>query len=113
MREVQDHFFEIVRRFMALPGFRFYRQDFNLDPLGYWRHKDAADRKGITMMRYIEGLYAYWDRIASSWPESLREECASGGRRIDLETLQRMPLHQKSDYWFDNEVHQASLWMEP
>jgi len=61
-------------------------------------------------MRYIEGLYAYWDRIASTWPDSLREECASGGRRIDLETLQRMPLHQKSDYWFDNEVDQASLW---
>jgi hypothetical protein len=64
----------------------------------------------LVEMRYIEGLYAYWDRLAATWPDSLREECASGGRRIDLETLQRMPLHQKSDYWFDNEVDQASLW---
>ena len=110
LREVQDHFFEIVKGFMKLPGFRFYRQDFNMDPLGYWRHHDTPDRQGITEMRYIEGLYAYWDRIAATWPDSVREECASGGRRIDLETLQRLPLHQKSDYWFDNEVDQASLW---
>ena len=106
----QDHFFGIVQGLMALPGFRFYRQDFNLDPLNYWRHNDAPDRQGITELRYLEGLYAYWDRLAAAWPDALREECASGGRRIDLETLQRMPLHQKSDYWFDNEVDQASLW---
>jgi alpha-galactosidase len=110
LREVQDHFFTIVKGFMALPGFRFYRQDFNMDPLDYWRHNDPPDRQGITEMHYIEGLYAYWDRLAATWPDGLREECASGGRRIDLETLQRMPLHQKSDYWFDNEVDQASLW---
>jgi alpha-galactosidase len=61
-------------------------------------------------MKYIEGLYAYWDRIAEAWPDSLREECASGGRRIDLETIQRMHLHQKSDHWFDNMADQASLW---
>jgi alpha-galactosidase len=108
--EVQEHFFKIVKGFMDLPGFRFYRQDFNMDPLAYWRHNDAPDRQGITEMKYIEGLYAYWDRIATAWPDGLREECASGGRRIDLETLRRMPLHQKSDYWFDNEVDQASLW---
>jgi alpha-galactosidase len=110
LAEVQDHFFNIVKGFMQLPGFGFYRQDFNLDPLPYWRHTDAPDRQGMTEIRYIEGLYRYWDRIATTWPDSFREECASGGRRIDLETLRRMPLHQKSDYWFDNEVDQASLW---
>jgi alpha-galactosidase len=110
LREVQEHFFNIVKGFMDLPGFRFYRQDFNMDPLAYWRHNDAPDRQGITELKYIEGLYAYWDRIATTWADGLREECASGGRRIDLETLQRMPLHQKSDYWFDNDVDQASLW---
>jgi alpha-galactosidase len=108
--EVQEYFFNIVKGFMALPGFRFYRQDFNMDPLPYWRHNDAPDRQGITEIKYIQGLYAYWDRIAATWPDSMREECASGGRRIDLETVMRMHLHQKTDYWFDNEVDQASLW---
>ena len=118
LREVQDYFFGIVKGFMDLPGFRFYRQDFNMDPLPYWRHSDTStslsagppDRQGIAEMKYIEGLYAYWDRIAAAWPDALLEECASGGRRIDLETLRRMHIHQKTDYWFDNEVDQASLW---
>ncbi len=110
LREVQDHFFDIVRGFMKLPGFRVYRQDFNMDPLAYWRFNDPPDRQGITEIRYIEGLYAYWDRIRSTWPDALLEECASGGHRIDLETLMRMHIHQKTDYWFDNEVDQAALW---
>lgn len=108
--EVQDYFFGIVKGFMDLPGFRFYRQDFNMDPLPYWRFSDAPDRQGITEIRYVEGLYAYWDRLASTWPDSVREECASGGHRIDLETVMRMHLHQKTDYWFDNETDQAALW---
>ena len=106
--EVQEYFFNIVTDFMELPGFRFYRQDFNMDPLPYWRYSDAPDRQGITEMKYIEGLYAYWDRIATTWPDSIREECASGGHRIDLETVMRMHMHQKTDYWFDNEADQAA-----
>lgn len=109
-REVQDYFFEIVRGFMEMPGFRVYRQDFNMFPLQWWRGADAPDRQGITEMKYIEGLYAYWDRIAGAWPDSLRVECASGGMRIDLETVSRMHVHQKTDYWFDNEADQAHLF---
>ena len=108
--DVQDYFFGIVSEFMALPGFRVYRQDFNMDPLPYWRFNDAADRQGITEIRYIEGLYAYWDRIRETWPDVLMEECASGGRRIDLETIMRLDIAQKSDYWFDDDTDQASLW---
>ena len=95
---------------MDLPGFRFYRQDFNMDPLPYWRFSDLPDRQGISEMKYIEGLYAYWDRIAAAWPDSIREECASGGHRMDLETVMRLHVHQKTDYWFDNDVDQAALW---
>jgi alpha-galactosidase len=106
--EVQDYFFNIVKGFMDLPGFRVYRQDFNNNPLQYWLDTDPPDRQGITEMKYIEGLYAYWDRIAETWPDSLRIECSSGGRRIDLETVMRMHIHQKTDYWFDEEVDQAT-----
>jgi len=110
LTEVQDYFFNIVKGFMELPGFAVYRQDFNMNPLAYWRYNDAPDRQGIAEIRYIGGLYAYWDRIAQAWPDSLRIECSSGGRRIDLETIMRMHIHQKSDYWFDNVVDQASIW---
>jgi len=108
--EVRDYFFNIVKGFMELPGFRFYRQDFNMDPLPYWRYNDPEDRQGVTEMKYVEGLYAYWDRIRGTWPDCIMEECASGGRRIDLETVKRMHLHQESDYWFDNDVDQCQIW---
>lgn len=108
--EVQEYMFNIVKGFMELPGFRFYRQDFNMDPLPYWHHSDPPDRQGISEMKYIEGLYAYWDRIAKTWTDCIMEECASGGRRIDLETIRRMHIHQKTDYWFDDDVDQASIW---
>ena len=110
LREVQDYFFNIVAGFMALPGFRFYRQDFNMDPLTHWQYHDAPDRQGITEIKYMEGLYAYWDRIRATWPDALLEDCASGGRRIDLETVMRLHLHQKTDYWFHDEADQAQIW---
>ncbi|MHB1033244.1 MAG: alpha-galactosidase [Pirellulales bacterium] len=108
--EARQHLFGIVKGFMDLPGFRFYRSDFNIDPLPYWRYSDAPDRQGITEMKYVAGLYDFWDRLAEAWPDALREECASGGRRIDLETIMRMHFHQESDYWFDNEVDLAVVW---
>lgn len=108
--EVQNYFFEIVKKFMELPGFRFYRQDFNMDLLPHWVFSDASDRQGVTEMKYIEGLYAYWDRIMHTWPDAIMEECASGGRRIDLETIIRFHTHQESDYWFDNELDQNQIF---
>jgi alpha-galactosidase len=108
--EVRKHFLGIVERYLKLPGFAVYRQDFNMDPLANWRDNDAPDRRGITEMKYIEGLYAYWDAIRAARPDVLMEECASGGRRIDLETIRRFQIHQKSDHWFDNLTDQASLY---
>lgn len=108
--EVQDYFFNIVSPFMSLPGFGAYRQDFNMDPLQWWLDNDGRDRVGVTEMKYIAGLYAYWDRLADAFPDSFRIDCASGGRRIDLESIQRFHVHQKSDYWFDNVTDQSSLF---
>jgi alpha-galactosidase len=110
LADVRKHFFGIVEGYMKLPGFRVYRQDFNMDPLANWRDNDAPDRQGMAEMKYIEGLYAYWDMIRQAWPDALMEECASGGRRTDIETVMRFHVHQKSDYWFDNVVDQGTLW---
>jgi alpha-galactosidase len=69
------------------------RWDFNIEPLGYWQRNDPPDRKGITETRHIEGLYALWDELRNRHPGLVIDVCASGGRRIDLETLSRgLPL---------------------
>lgn len=70
-----------------------YRQDFNMSPLPYWRKNDAPDRRGITEILHINGLYRLWDALLAEFPHLLIDNCASGGRRIDIETLRRsMPL---------------------
>jgi alpha-galactosidase len=74
-----------------------YRNDFNMDPLPYWRQNDPPDRQGITEIRYVEGLYTMWDQMRANYPRMYLDDCASGGRRIDLETLSRAVVQTRSD----------------
>ena len=78
-------------------GIDIYRQDFNMDPLEYWRANDTEDRKGITELKYIEGLYAMWDEILATFPDLWIDNCASGGRRLDLEMSRRSVTLWRSD----------------
>jgi len=75
-----------------------FRQDFNITPLEAWYAADAPDRVGITEIRHVEGLYILWDRILAAHPGIVIDNCASGGRRIDLETLRRSVPLWRSDY---------------
>ena len=79
--------------FIERSGIDLYRNDFNIDPLPFWQKADAPDRQGIAEIRYVEGLYALWDELRARRPGLWIDNCASGGRRIDLETLTRsLPL---------------------
>jgi alpha-galactosidase len=72
-----------------------YRNDFNIDPLPFWRGGDSPDRQGMTEIRYVEGHYEMWDELRAKHPALFIDNCASGGRRIDLETCMRsVPLWQ-------------------
>lgn len=64
-----------------------YRNDFNINPLSFWRANDEENRQGMTEIRYVEGLYEMWNRLLSEHPGLWIDDCASGGRRIDLEML--------------------------
>jgi alpha-galactosidase len=85
-------------------GVDWYREDFNIAPLEFWRHADAADRQGITEIRYIEGLYAMWDELFARHPGLAIDNCASGGRRIDLETVGRATALWRTD-WPADAIH--------
>ena len=74
-----------------------YRQDYNIDPLAYWRGADAEDRKGITENHYVTGYLAYWDELKRRHPGMLIDSCASGGHRNDLETMRRSLPFLRSD----------------
>ncbi|MGI6495795.1 MAG: alpha-galactosidase [Kiritimatiellia bacterium] len=89
---------DAISDFIGKQGIRFYRQDFNMDPLGLWRANDAPDRQGITEIRHVEGLYQFWDDLLDRHPGLAIDNCASGGRRIDLETLGRSIPLWRSDW---------------
>ncbi len=74
-----------------------YRQDFNVESLVFWRTNDTEGRKGITEMKYVDGMYKLWDRLMDTFPNLLIDNCASGGRRLDLETCMRSVTLWRSD----------------
>ena len=84
-------------------GIDYYRQDFNMRPDVYWEANDEPGRVGMKEVRHIEGLYAFWDDLLTEFPNLLIDNCASGGRRLDMETIPRSaPLWRSDDYHYDD-----------
>ncbi len=79
-------------------GIDCYREDFNIDPAPFWANADEPDRKGWLEIRFVEGLYAFWDELLSRHPGLLIDNCASGGRRLELETISRSVALWRTDY---------------
>lgn len=107
-----DHVSHLVKT----QGIDLYRQDFNMDPLYFWRAHDATNRKGITEIRYVSGLLAYWDALRRRNPKLILDSCASGGRRMDLEALRRAIVLTRSDDIFrpiseQGHTYGVELWI--
>jgi alpha-galactosidase len=100
-----------VSSFIQTEGVTIYRQDFNFDPYPYWRAMDAPDRVGVAEMKHIAGLYAYWDALLAKNPGLMIDNCASGGRRIDLETTSRSVPLWRTDYsYFEPNGYQCHTY---
>ncbi|MBN2129998.1 MAG: alpha-galactosidase, partial [Sedimentisphaerales bacterium] len=97
-------------------GIDLYRQDFNIDPLDFWRSAESLDRQGMTEIRHVTNYLAYWDELRRRHPNMLIDSCASGGRRNDLETLRRAVPLLRSDYLLEpvsqqNHTYGIAFWM--
>jgi alpha-galactosidase len=93
-----------------------YRQDFNIDPLAYWRSVDADDRQGLTEIAHVDGYLRFWRELLRRHPRLWIDSCASGGRRNDLETMRLSVPLLRSDYFNEPESQQChtyglSLWL--
>ena len=87
-----------INAFITDNGIDIYRQDFNIDPLPFWRLADTPGRCGMTENLYVQGLLEFWDSVLDMHPGIVIDTCASGGRRIDLETLRRAFSLLRSDF---------------
>jgi len=97
-------------------GVDVYRQDFNVFPLSAWRNGEAADRQGIHEIKHIMGLYEFWDYLLNRYPGLIIDNCASGGRRIDFETLRRSLVLWRDDHCWVSDSEQCinygiSMWL--
>ncbi len=92
-------------------GIDIYRQDQNgSGPLPSWRDNDASDRQGMNEIKHITGLYDFWDYLLARFPNLLIDNCASGGRRIDIETLRRSLPLWRSDYCWEPVGEQCATY---
>lgn len=92
---------ETVAMSLQENGVSVYRQDFNFEPLAYWQKADAdyyGGRTGIAENHYVTNLYVYLDHLLANVPGLIIDNCASGGRRLDLEMTRRSVPVWRSDY---------------
>lgn len=82
-------------------GVTIYRQDFNFAPLEYWQWADNEyydGRTGICENRYVTNLYRFLDYLTENIEGLIIDNCASGGKRLDLEMTYRSIPFWRSDY---------------
>jgi alpha-galactosidase len=88
-----------------------FRVDFNGEPpLTFWNAADPPERNGMAEIRYVEGLYAFWDELLARHPGLIIDNCAGGGTRLDLETLHRGTAFWRSDGPHDPLTVQCYTW---
>ncbi|MET4262415.1 alpha-galactosidase [Bradyrhizobium sp. S3.12.5] len=101
---VQDWAVNMMSRYIKECGIEYIRYDFNMEPLQFWRAADVPGRRGVTQIKHVQGFYSVIDRIRELHPETVLEGCASGGRRIDLETVRRFHTAWISDHTVDPSI---------
>jgi alpha-galactosidase len=105
-RDAQDWVIELLSRWIERLDIRWSRYDYNITPGPYWH---AADPTGKIQFAYVAGLYRVYEELRRRHPQWMIENCASGGRRIDLGTLGRSHTHWFSDHTVNPHV---CRWMQ-
>ncbi|MBI5818764.1 MAG: alpha-galactosidase [Verrucomicrobia bacterium] len=105
LKWIQDTIYGIIEKHKI----DVYREDFNMQPGPVWRGMDAADRVGIAEAKHITGLYKFLDDMRARFPGILQENCASGGRRIDMEMNSRAHVYCRSDYYIGRKTNDTAF----
>ncbi len=96
-----NYYCEYLVNSMKENGVTVYRQDFNFAPLEYWEKADAEfydGRTGICENHYVTNLYRFLDYLTENIDGLIIDNCASGGKRLDLEMTFRSIPFWRSDY---------------
>ena len=97
-QEGYDYMFSYLCQQIETNKLDIYRQDFNIQPIEFWNSADEEGRTGITETYYITNLYKLFDALSEKYPYLLIDNCASGGRRLDIEMTKRSVPLFRTDY---------------
>ena len=114
--EAYDYIYGVISGIIRDNHVDYYREDNNFPPLDYWRRNDEPSRDGVNEIRFINNLYRLWDSLRAEFPGLLVDNCNSGGKRLDFESMRRTvtlwrcdgcggPVYDKvpTDIWSMNE----------
>lgn len=99
--EAVDYLCKLIVTSLKDNGVSLYRQDFNISPEDFWKSGDKeyyGGRKGITENHYITNEYRFLDYLTDNIDGLIIDNCAAGGRRLDLEMTRRSVPVWRSDY---------------
>lgn len=99
--EAFEYYCEYLLNSLKENGVTVYRQDFNFAPLEYWQKADNefyGGRIGICENHYVTNLYRFLDYLCENIEGLIIDNCASGGKRLDLEMTYRSIPFWRSDY---------------
>ena len=57
----------------------------------------SPNRRGIGMLKHSKGVLKLWDSLKQKYPQMQFDNCASGGRRLDYESMSRTFVVWRSD----------------
>ena len=63
----------------------------------------------MTEIGHITGMYAMWDELLAKHPGLHIDNCASGGRRIDIETMARSFILWRTDHGTDDHLAEQAM----
>jgi alpha-galactosidase len=113
--EVMQFMLDYIGDILEDAGAEWLRVDFTGSLGEKWKLKDATlgdNRVGITEINYVTNLYRLYDGLKERIPGLMIDNCASGGRRIDLETATRAVNLWRSDTgcFPEHENFATSVW---
>ncbi|MBQ0106005.1 MAG: alpha-galactosidase [Armatimonadetes bacterium] len=105
--EAVDFYIKYFTDFIKKHKIDFYRHDANIATAAYFKACDKINRVGITEMKWVEGLYRFWDSLIENCPGLVIDNCSSGGRRIDLEMMDRSIFTTRTDCVWNEDWKQS------
>ena len=92
-------------------GVSVYRQDCNFSSLmENWKKGESENRIGMVENKYVVNYLRFFDYLLEHCPGLLIDSCASGGRRIEMETNRRSVVLWRDDACYEPTLTQCQSY---